>query len=411
VTGYAGFLQDHWFVSPRLTVDLGARYDFEKLPAGFTRDADNISPRVGLAYNPAPRWVLRAGFGLFYDRYALANLNRALEIDGVTAFQQVAYGPLAAALFQQSGGGPLERPSSAISPSVFRPDPHFATPYSAQTSFALERQLSTNLTLALNYLFVRGVKLPRTRNINLAPPLFLPDSNGQAVFGPGRLDSTLNGIYQLEDAASSTYHGVSVSLDRRLAEEFEFSVNYTFSKAIDDASDFSEQPQNPYDISADRGLSRNDQKHRLVINGTFDLPIGDEHVTGARQRLLVKMFKNIELAPIVTIESGQPGNALTGLDSNRGGAWPLSARPAGFGRNTLLLPAIANIDLRALKFFPVGDHAHLDLVAESFNLLNRTNVSQINPFFGVGSMPLPTFGTPTNALNARQIQFSLDFEY
>jgi hypothetical protein len=148
-----------------------------------------------------------------------------------------------------------------------------------------------------------------------------------------------------------------------------------------------------------------------VANGTFDLPIGDEDAPGASQNLLTKIFKNIELAPIVTVQSGEPVNPLTGLDSNASQAWPLSARPAGFGRNTLLTPATAAVDLRVLKFFPVGEHAHLDVVAESFNLLNHTNVSQIDPFFGPGATPLPSFGIPTAALNPRQLQFSLDFEY
>jgi hypothetical protein len=188
-------------------------------------------------------------------------------------------------------------------------------------------------------------------------------------------------------------------------------VNYTLSKTIDNASDFNEQPQNPYDLRADRGLSLNDQKHRLVINGTFDLPIGDEDAPGTRQSLLTKVFKNIELAPIVTFQTGQPVNPLTGLDSNHSQAWPLSARPASYGRDTLAMPAKAAVDFRVLKFFPVGENAHLDLVAESFNLLNHTTISQINPIFGSASVPLAGFGMPTEALNARQIQFSLDFEY
>ncbi len=101
-------------------------------------------------------------------------------------------------------------------------------------------------------------------------------------------------------------HRIPLSLNRRLAQDFEFAVNYTFSKAIDDASDFSEQPRNPYNLRADRGVSLYDQKHRLVINGTFDLPIGDEDAPGTRQGLLTRIFKNIELAPIVTVQSGEP---------------------------------------------------------------------------------------------------------
>jgi hypothetical protein len=243
----------------------------------------------------------------------------------------------------------------------------------------------------------------------------VPDPTSQQLgfpfFGSARLNPLFNGIYQLENAASSTYHGLSISLNRRLAQEVEFSVNYTWSKTIDDASDFDEQPQNPYDLTEERGLSRNDQEHRLVLNGTFDLPVGDEDAPAAHQNLATKLFKNIELAPIVTVQSGQPVDPLTGLDSNHSQAWPLAARPAGFGRNTLLTPGTANVDFRVLKFFPVGEHAHLDLVAELFNLLNQTNVSEINPSFGPGLTPFVGFGAPTQALNARQIQFSLDFEY
>ena len=425
VTTLGGFFQDHWSVSRRFTVDLGVRYDFEKLPLLFNQDTNNIAPRVGFAYSPGASWVVRGGFGIFYDRYTLANLNRAIQGNRAQGLQQVDDGAMAAALFRESAGGSLATPAAVLSPSVFRPDARMATPYSAQTSFSVEHQLSTNMTIALSYLFVRGVKLSRTRNVNLMPPILVTPENtaqlytlsgstfplGSPFFMTARLNPTFNGIYQLEDSASSTYHGLTVSLNRRLAQDFEFAANYTFSKAIDDASDFSEQPQNPYNLRADRGLSLYNQKHRLVVNGTFDLPIGDEDEPGARQGVLTKIFENIELAPIVTVQSGQPVNPLTGLDSLQTQAWPLSARPLTWGRNTLLTPATAAVDLRVLKFFPIGEHAHLDVVAESFNLLNHTNVTQINPYFGSGPNAWPSFGVPITALSARQIQFSLDFEY
>ena len=89
---------------PRLTMDIGLRYDFEQLPAGFNEDTKNVSPRIGLAFSPTTRWVLRAGYGIFYDREILANLNRAIEENGVSGFGQVANGNLAANLFQGAGG-------------------------------------------------------------------------------------------------------------------------------------------------------------------------------------------------------------------------------------------------------------------------------------------------------------------
>jgi len=69
------------------------------------------------------------------------------------------------------------------------------------------------------------------------------------------------------------------------------------------------------------------------------------------------------------------------------------------------------LDLRLLKFFKVGERGKLDFVAESFNALNHTNITALNPFFGAGTSPLGTFDTPNRAGMARQLQFSIDFEF
>ena len=90
---------------------------------------------------------------------------------------------------------------------------------------------------------------------------------------------------QLENSASSTYKGISLSLNQRLNHNMQFLVAYTFSKNIDTASDFDEQPENPYDLRAERALSRNHVGQRLVFNGIFEL-FGDEDggVKGGRQK-------------------------------------------------------------------------------------------------------------------------------
>jgi hypothetical protein len=204
---------------------------------------------------------------------------------------------------------------------------------------------------------------------------------------------------------------VALAVNRRLANEIEFSGSYTLSKTLDDASDFTEQPQNPYDLRAERALSANDQRHRFVFSGTFDLPFGDEEEGQKPNGALAKMFGNIETAPILTIGSGRPLNPVTGFDANHSGGWPLSSRPLGVGRDTLHTPTEVQLDLRVLKFFPVGKHGKLDLVAESFNVLNHTNVLGLNQFYGPGTAPIPAFATPSRAGIARQLQFSIDFEF
>src|ERR1700682_300556 len=95
----------------------------------FNQDKNNFSPRIGLAWGPSSRWVVRAGYGVFFDRYVLANLARAIEMNGSQGFEQVVDGSAAAKLFAAGAGGAQVAPLAGIAPSVYRPDPHMATPY------------------------------------------------------------------------------------------------------------------------------------------------------------------------------------------------------------------------------------------------------------------------------------------
>jgi hypothetical protein len=202
-----------------------------------------------------------------------------------------------------------------------------------------------------------------------------------------------------------------LSLNRRLSNEISFSGSYTISKAIDDASDFNEQPENPYSLPSERALSSNDQRHRFVFSGTFDLPFVDKEDGKKSTGVIAKVLGNTEAAPILIIGSGRPINPLTGFDASRSGALPLSSRPLGFGRNSLVTPRQVQFDLRVLKFFKIGEHGRLDVVGESFNVLNHTNVVALNQFYGSENSPIPVFTTPNKAGMPRQWQFSIDFEF
>lgn len=417
VTSYGAFVQDHWQATRHLVADIGVRYDFERLPTGFNQDTNNISPRVGLAWSPLGKWVFRAGYGVFFDRSILANLTGAIEANGLQGFQQVVDGSSAASLFAAAGGGSLTNPAVGIAPSIFRPGPRMATPYSQQASTGAEYLLAKNLTLRGDYLHVHGVKLPRTLNVNLRPPTVATTGTlqqvGREVFSTQRLNPQNDDVYELQNAAGSTYDGASFTFRSTVNEDFEFSASYTVSRTYDDASNYDEQPQNPFALPAERALSRQDQGQRFVFNALWDLPIGDDEDSGQHQNhgLLVRTFSHIELAPIFTAESGRPLDALTGLDSNRSDAFPLSSRPLGLDRNSITSPSTVTLDLRFVKYFPFGEFKHLDCVVESFNLLNRANIAQINPIFGSNLTPNAGYMQPTEALGARRIEFSLDFEF
>ncbi len=429
ITAYGAFLQDHWNPSwaKHLVFNLGLRYDFERLPGMFNQDTNNFSPRLGVAYSLSDRVVVRAGYGIYFDRYLLAFLNPALHRNGNSSFEQVAQQQTAEAIFAANPTFLTAAPVIGLAPSIYRPDPALATPYSQQASLGIEYLLGKNTKLSGTYMVVRGVKLPRTVNLNLAPPVLLTEANaaalgvpnplpqqlGRLVFGPARLDPRYDAIYQLQDRSSSTYNGASLALNRRLANEIAFSGSYTLSKTIDDASDFYEQPQNPYDLRAERALSRNDQRHRLVFSGLFDLPIGEEEDRrpGERPSTIESVFAHMEFAPILTLASGRPSDPLVGFDANHNQAFPPSSRPLGLARNSLRTPREANFDLRLVKYFNVKPHGKLDFVAEVFNVFNHRNVAAINPVFGPALTPALYFRQPIETQRPRQLQFSIDFEF
>jgi hypothetical protein len=421
------FVQDHWTPASRLTLDAGLRFDAETLPASLDVNDHQWSPRVGVAWTPAAKWLVRGGLGTFADRLVLAAFEPALLLDGHHGFEQVLTDMAAFAVLNVTGGRPLANPLPDIAPSIYTVRQGAWHPSSRQASVGVERELTPNLTASVNYLFAQGRQLPRMINVNLPPPTVLtlasasslgvnapvPQQLGRPVFGTARLNPTFDGVFQVQPSASSTYHGVTVTMNRRLANDLEWSAAYTWSHATDTASDFDEQPQNPSDLHAESADSRYDQRHRLVASALFDLPIGEEEdrAAGEIPGFWTRALSHLEVGPIVTIGSGQPVNPLTGADDVRTGAFPVTARPLGLARNSLRLPTSTTVDLRVLKFFAVKPHGKLDLVIEAFNLLNRRNVTQLNAVYGPLASPLTTFGRPVDAAAARRIQFSLDFEF
>ena len=101
-------------------------------------------------------------------------------------------------------------------------------------------------------------------------------------------------------------------------------------------------------------MSSNDQRHRFVFSGTFDLPFVDQEDGKKSTGVIAEVLGNTEAAPILIIGSGRPINPLTGFDASHSGALPLSSRPLGFGRNSLVTPRQVQFDLRVLKFFKIG---------------------------------------------------------
>lgn len=422
----AAYVEDHWTASRQVTVDYGLRYEDNYLPAPLPQHPLNLSPRLGVAYAPGRSWVVRSGFGIFYDRYLLSSINRVLEFNGTHAQQQIAEYGAAAALYQS--GVQFTEPHAGIAPSVWQAAPQLANPYSEVASLSVERALPEGWTAKAEYQFVHGVKLGRTVNENLAPPVTLTPQNapalgvpsptaqqlGRPVFSPARIQPAYDAVNQFQTTASSNYNGGTFTLNRQFDEQFELMAGYTFSKTIDDASYDAEQPQNPYAPGQERALSLEDQRQRLTVSGLWvlgpDLDDPQDQAAGPSTNPVMRALTGLEIAPIVSAYSGFRANPLTGQDSNLEHIYPFAARPLGFARNALQTAPNADLDLRLLKMVPIW-RGHLDVVAESFNLLNHTNVSLVNAIYGVRGGPEAGFQRPIAASTARRVQFSLDYEY
>jgi len=379
------WVQDQWRPASGFTVVAGLRYEAQRLPAPFGSATRNVAPRLGFAWQPHGRgaWVFRAGAGLFYDRYPLAFLNDAIQKDGVHGFEQYAVGADAVRAFALAHAGTLAAPIDGIAHSLYRPDPSFdATPtYARKFTAGVERSLNADTTVTVEYMNIAGFHLPRLRNAALTlPPQF-----------------------ELEQSASSRYQGVSLTLHRRLTKELTYLLAYTAGSAHDDASDFDEQPSNPAKTRADWSRSRQYQAHRIVASGIFELPFDD---IGAPE-WLQQIGKHFDIAPVISAGSPRPINALASTDLYRTGAYPLTARPTGLDRNPFYERGIFNVDLRLTKGFEWWkDHGIFLFGIGFYNLTNHTNALRVSPYFG-----LTTYRGLIEALNARQAQFSFQWEF
>ena len=409
-TRYSAFLQDRWTRST-LTLDVGLRLDGQDLSDRLDISSRQLGPRLGVAWSPGPTWVLRGGAGTFADRLPFVVFERALVVDSNRAFETVVDDP--------SG----RSPSLAGALSIYTARPGRWTPSSRQAGIGVEHLLAPDLTASVSILFAGGRHLARTVNVNLLPPVVLTPENaaalgivdptpqqlGRPIFSGARRDPTRADVFEVQPTASSTYRGLTVSVSRRIGSEGEWSAAYTLSRTTDDASDYDEQPQNPYALADERAPSRYDQRHRFVASARLEL--GDEEASDGRVGQGPGIFDHIEIAPILAIDSGRPVNPTTGFDEAWTRAYPATSRPLGRDRNSLRLPTSVNLNLRVLKYFPVKPHGRLDVVVEAFNLLDSRNVTELNPVWGSSASAAPGFGRAVGASPGRQVEFSLDLEF
>ena len=457
-TDLAFYLQDDWRWSPRLTVNLGLRYEVELMPDPqipnplfpqtnqFPTDKNNFGPRGGFAYDLTgdSKTSVRGGIGVYYGRLINSTISNAITNTGVDRGQvQFSIAPA-------STGTPappifpnvIPAPASVANPTgahiagsnivVLEPDLHL--PMIIQGDIVFEREIARNTSLSASYLTSRGRFLPVFINKNIAPATQTATLNvasgefaGQSVTVPvytSRLNSNFFNITEVRGAVESVYHALVLQANRRLTKGLQFQANYTLSRATDTGQtsvtfSSTNTPTDPYNLELDRGVTDFNVPHRFVVSAVWSPEVKSDNA-GVRA-----VFGGWTIAPIFTAQSGRPYSAGVG---GRPVAAALNASITGsggdsyflpLGRNSFKQPRLVNLDARLSRRFRFNESANLEFLIEGFNVFNRTHVTSVNDtaFNIVGSslVPVDAFGTNAATGNSifreRQVQWAVRFNF
>jgi hypothetical protein len=437
-TDVSVFAQDEWRIGKKLAIKPGVRYQrqfWPYLPYDVTtvggerlqydiRQGGSVAPRVAAAYDPAGdgRTSIHAAYGRYDDYQILASVVTGQIVNGDSGVRTLALRLPASIPAWNGPGHRLPEPPAAFPSVEIATTPDLTVPYAMHTAVGIDRAVGADTSVSANFVRVRGRHQLGTIDYNpIAPSL-----------GAGRRPNDIDGragtsasVLQYTPFGESWYQGMTVSLNKRFSGQHHLLAAYTLSKAEDNSTDFQSaflpenngtgrDPGNPsglplgFDPTRERGSATHDQRHRLVVSAIYPFPYG------------------IQLSSIVTAASGRPFTPLAGADLNGdgdGGAFPPDrARrnpldPAtSVGRNSEAMPAQVTFDVRLSKQFAVGGRGAILVLAEAFNLFNRSNFSEVNPIFGRGAFPnepqrdaqgRATYGLFEQALPPRQIQLAV----
>jgi hypothetical protein len=372
------YVQDEWHPTARLTINAGLRYDLQLLETIET-DANNISPRLGVAWTPSDSGttVVRGSAGVFYDRVPLRALANALLSAGnttdVTQLRQfvISLSPT------QAGAPVFPGILAAAVPAVTLPnlttmDRRLQNAYSRQASAEIERHLgASTATIAAGYEFLQGRNLLMSVNQNVPACVGSGNNNGC------RPNSAYANNSQYSSVGESSYHAMHLSLARRASRWGHYRVSYTLSKAMNNVGEFFfSSPIDPTDLSKDWGRADNDQRHRLVVNGSVEA-------------------RGFQFGAMAQAYSAPPFNITSGVTTIQG----TPGRPIVNGefieRNAGEGSAFFTLNARLARTFRFGSRIQLEALVEGFNLTNRMNVVTRNTNFGAGAYP----ANPSPAFN------------
>ena len=407
------------------------------------------APRIGLAWSPfaSKKTVIRAGFGEYYA--LLDNLSYRLDQNGpfnpVYAVRNILFSSIAPNA-TYSG--------SKIQPSGVQPD--LKTPAVESWSLKIDQQLSPNSSFSVGYVGSHGYHELLSVDANLPASTICPASPcpvgypiGAFYYAPGSplSNSAVGNTTHWFSEGISSYHGLTVDVNRRFSHGLQFRGVYTFSKSLDDGDNANTSVAtnspafvaNPRQPKSDYARASFDVRHAGVINATYDLPFARSKESSAWSRRLIG---NWQVSAIETLLSGLPFTPQLSYNPSNDGdtrnpvrpslnpnftgpvilggpdryfnpaafIQPLNGTYGNAGRNILQGPGLATTDLSLAKRVSLSERMNLQFRTEFFNIFNHTNFNTPNPvvYASATGGPSPTAGVITATSTAsRQIQFGL----
>ena len=461
--GFDLFGQDNWRAGKNLTLNLGARYEYVSpfretngklsnldIAPGFTAvapvlpgqtgpltgkhysaglinpDRNNIAPRIGMAWKPFKRTVVRSGYSIDYNIGQYASLALQLGFQPPFAFTQTnittAADPTGLTL---QNGFPAGAPAVSNSYAV---DPDYRLGYVQTWDVNVQQELKGDMVVNVDYTGSKGTHLDIVRApsldskgdlLNSAQPFLLESSNGSSILHAGR-----------------------VRLRKRLRHGISVGGSYTFSKSIDNASSIGGSTvvvaQNDLNLAAERGLSSFDQRHRFTADYYYQLPFGKQKKWLHDSVWQDKFLGGLGLSGNITVTSGFPFSprifgSLTDLARGTNGSlrpdlvpgesvhvsnpsiqqWfniaaftvPV-ARFGNAGRNIIEGPGTIDFDMSFSKAIPVSEMQSLELRITATNVFNHANFTGIDSTLGS-----PTFGQVVSAASMRKILLATRYRF
>jgi outer membrane receptor protein involved in Fe transport len=470
------FVQDNWRAGKNLTFNLGLRYEYvtpfselnnqqvnldvapdfsavapvqpgqtgpitgKQYPAGLVHpDKNNFAPRVGVAWKPWQKTVVRAGYGVNYNIGQYGQMASQLGFQPPFAEAQINPAQTPTSLTLQNGFPAAVNNSASHITNTYAVDPDYALAYVQSWNLNIQQEIKTSLVVNIGYTGAKGTHLDIVRAPDQLPtggPRFAPCTPTT----PAAVSCVQPFLFESSQGSSILHQG-TLRVRKRLRHGLSVGGTYTYSKSIDNASSIgggaTVVAQNDLDIAAERGLSSFNQQHRFVADYLYELPFGKDKKWLTSASGPQKILSGISVSGNVLLASGFPFSPRffgTSNDLSRGttGAarpdatgQPIQlgnstiqqwfntaafAAPAGVfgtaGRNTIIGPGTVQFDMSISKNIQLKEMQGMELRLSASNVFNTVHFTQIDSTFGS-----PTFGQVTGAGAMRKAQLTARYRF